>query len=185
VTQPTCMYTLSHNYANKFRHTCTYSVGFSVFSLIGVYFPASRHYYYTNNRYQTRFPPQSKDIVTKIELLKEIEEEERVTIREQRSKECGYTGLSILHRLWPLYGFRYDKDLVFDEMHTVQLNVVKEALGHLLSDEDHPVDWCEVDRRLEQLPWTPGIYLKLTEASSINSFIFPFMASAWEQISRS
>lgn len=84
-----------------------------------VYFPASRHYYYTNNRYQTRFPPQSKDIVTKIELLKEIEEEERVTIREQRSKECGYTGLSILHRLWPLYGFRYDKDLVFDEMHTV------------------------------------------------------------------
>ena len=42
-------------------------------------------------------------------------------------------------------------------MHTVQLNVVKEALAHLLSDEDHPVDWCEVDRRLQQLPWTAGI----------------------------
>lgn len=70
-------------------------------------------------------------------------------------------------------------------MHTVQLNVVKEALDHLLSDEDHPVDWCEVDRRLQQLPWTAGIQLKLTEPSSINSFTFLFMASAWEQISRS
>ena len=70
-------------------------------------------------------------------------------------------------------------------MHTVQLNVVKEALAHLLSDEDHPVDWCEVDRRLQQLPWTAGIYLKFTEAPLINSFTFLFMASAWEQISRS
>ena len=145
---------------------------------IGVYFPASRHYYYTNNHYHKRFPPQPKDIVTKIELLKEIEEEERVAVREQRSKECGYIGLSILHRLWPLYGFHYDKDLVFDEMHTVQLNVVKEALDHLLSDEDHLVDWCEVDRRLQKLPWTAGIYLKLTEASLINSFNVLFMASA-------
>ena len=50
-------------------------------------------------------------------------------------------------------------------MHTVQLNVVKEALEDLLSDDDHPVDWCEVDRRLQKLPWTAGIYLKLTEAS--------------------
>ena len=90
-----------------------------------------------------------------------------------------------MHRLWPLYGFRYDKDLVFDEMHAVQLNVVKEALDHLLSDEDHPVDWCEVDRRLQQLPWTAGIYLKLTEASSVNRLTFLFMVSAWDQISRS
>lgn len=140
----------------------------------GVYFPASRHYYYTNNRYHARFPPQSKDILTKLELLKEIEEEERVTVRENRARECGSTGLSIMHRLWPLFGFRYDKDLVFDEMHTVQLNVVKEALDHLLSDEDNPVDWCEVDRRLWQLPWTAGIYLKLTEASTLNSFALFF-----------
>ena len=46
---------------------------------------------------------------------------------------------------------------MFDEMHTVQLNVVKEALDYLLPDEDNPVDWCEVDRRLQQLPWTAGI----------------------------
>ena len=125
--------------------------------LIDEYFPASHHYYYTNDRYHTRFPPESKDILTKIALLNEIEEEERVTVRENMSKECGYPGLSIVHRPWPLYGFRYDKDLVFDEMHTVQLNVVKEALHHLLSDEDNPVDWCEVGRRLQQLPWTAGI----------------------------
>ena len=135
--------------------------GFSTFVYFstGQYIPASRHYYYTNNRYHARFPPQSKDILTKIDQLKEIEEEERITVRQNRSKECGYTGLSIFHRLWPLYGFCYDKDLVFDEMHTVQLNVVKEALDHLLCDEAQPVDWSEVDRRLHKLPWTAGIFL--------------------------
>jgi len=34
---------------------------------------------------------QSKDILTKIELLKGIEE--RITVRKNRSKECGNTGL--------------------------------------------------------------------------------------------
>ena len=148
---------------NKFRHIIIYTPYHDFF--IGEYFLASRHYYYTNNRYHTRFPPESKDILTKIALLNEIEQEERVAVRENMSKECGYTGLSIMHLLWPLYGFRYDKDLVFDEMHTVQLNVVKEALDHQLFDEDNPVDWCEVDRRLQQLPWTAGINLNSVNVS--------------------
>ena len=65
-------------------------------------------------------------------------------------------------------------------MHTVLLNVVKEALDHLLSDEAQPVDWSEVDRRLQKLPCTAGIFMNLTVgAFSNNSFItFPFMTSA-------
>ena len=121
--------------------------------------PASRHYYYTNNRYQARFPAPCKDVITSLALLREISEEERITTRENKSRECGYTGLSIMHRLWPLYGFRYDKDLVFDEMHTVQLNIVKEAINRLMADEDNPVDWTEVDRRLELLQWTAGTHV--------------------------
>lgn len=125
----------------------------------GVYIPASQHYYYPDNRYQAHFPPQSKDILTNLELLTEIEEEERVTVKLNKAKECGYTGLSIMHRLWPLYGFKYDNDLLHDEMHTVQLNIVKAAVDHLRTNEDNPVDWEEVDRRLEQFPWTSGTYI--------------------------
>lgn len=99
--------------------------------------------------------------------LREIEEEERVTVKKEMAKQTGYTGLSILHRLYPLYRFVYDKDLVFDEMHTVQLNVVKKALTHLLhgcqNGADNPpaqeIDWQEVDRRLDAIPWTSGTKL--------------------------
>lgn len=87
--------------------------------------------------------------MTSLEHIKEIDEEERNTVRENLAKESGYTGLSIMHRLWPLYGFCYDQDLVFDEMHTVQLNIVKAAVDRLMRDEDHPIDWGEVDRRLD------------------------------------
>lgn len=99
--------------------------------------------------------------MTCLDLIKEIDEEERITVRENHARECGYTGLSIMHRLWPLYGFRYDEDLLFDEMHGIQLNVVKAAVHRLMQDENHPIDWEEVDRRLEQFPWTPGILVYL------------------------
>ena len=95
-------------------------------------------------------------------------DEERVTVRENLAKECGYTGLSNLHRLWPLYGFCYDKDLVFDEMHTVQLNIVKTALDRLIPDEDHPIDRETVDRRLQEFPWTAGIVVVLYSGNNIS-----------------
>lgn len=132
-----------------------------IFLNTGTYFASQRHYYFTNNRYQARFSPPSKSILTNLQCIREINEEERVTVRENLAKECGYTGLSILHRLWPLYGFCYDKDLVFDEMHTVQLNIVKAALDRLIRDEDHPIDWETVDRRLQEFPWTAGIVVVL------------------------
>ena len=80
-----------------------------IFLNTGTYFASQRHYYFTNNRYQARFSPPSKSILTNLQRIREINEEERVTVRENLAKECGYTGLSILHRLWPLYGFCYDK----------------------------------------------------------------------------
>lgn len=44
-------------------------------------------------------------------------------------------------------------------MHTVQLNIVKAAVDRLMRNEDHPIDWGEVDRRLEEFPWTAGGYM--------------------------
>ena len=40
------------------------------------------------------------------------------------AKGTGFTGLSILHKLYETYGIDILKDLVFDAMHNVALNVV-------------------------------------------------------------
>ena len=64
------------------------------------------------------------------------------------SRDSGYTGLSLLHRLFPLYGFLYDEHTVYDEMYTISLNVVKNALLDLREDEDDVIDWPLVDKRL-------------------------------------
>ena len=112
-----------------------------------VYVAETLHYYYPNFRKQGRYPAEKKSILDNLELLSEIATEERSSVRQQLSKESGYTGLSILHRLHNLYGFLYDRDLVFDEMHTIHLNIVKNAILKLKEDEDNAVDWAKADER--------------------------------------
>ena len=132
-----------------FRFNCTIC--------LGVYVPESHHYYYYPGfRKQGRFPAAKKTILKNLDLLKEIEEEERTTVRQKRATDCGYTGLSVLHRLYPLYGFLYDEHIVFDEMHTVSLNIVKHALQDLMEDEENTIDWAIVDQRLNAIPWPKG-----------------------------
>ena len=87
------------------------------------------------------------------DALCEIEEEERSTVRQKRAKECGYTGLSILHRLNALYGFEYDRHMVYDELHGISLNAVKNHIAFLKADEDDPIDWKGVDGQLHRIPW--------------------------------
>ena len=123
--------------------------------LESMYVPETNHYYYPNFRKQARFPPEKKSLLDNLELLHKIASEERISVRQQLSKESGYTGLSILHRLYYLYGFLYDRDLVYDEMHTVHLNLVKNALKNLKDNEDNEVDWTTADKRLIDFPWTP------------------------------
>ena len=118
--------------------------------------PEANHYYYTGYRQQSRFPAPEKSVLTSFDTLCEIEEEERSTVRQKRAKECGYTGLSILHRLHALYGFEYDRHMVYDELHGISLNVVKNHITFLKADEDEPIDWKEVDVQLRRVPWTHG-----------------------------
>ena len=114
----------------------------------------SNHYYYPGFRLQGRFPVEEKSILDSLEVLQEIEEEERITVKQDKSKNTGYTGLSIFHRLYPLYQFLYDKDFVYDEMHGVPLNVVKRQIQCLLGGDHEDINWQEVDQRLERFPWT-------------------------------
>ena len=48
-----------------------------------------------------------------IEYMKNVAIEERPSVCATMARECGFTGLSVLHRLYAAYGFNVLKDLVF------------------------------------------------------------------------
>ena len=111
---------------------------------------AQKHYYYPGFREQFRFPPEKRDIAEELPLMFEIEQEERVTVRERRSRESGFLGVSLLHRLHRLYKFDVIKDLVFDVMHLVPLNLVKRRFEYFLSNS--LLDTEQLQPALEKIP---------------------------------
>ena len=141
----------------KFACLIINKLSFLQLSFAGIYIPESSHYYYPNFRTQGRFPADKKSVLEELNTIHEIDEEERSTVRQRMSRDTGYTGLSILHRLYPLYGFLYDESTVYDEMHTISLNVVKNALLDLRIDSRNGIDWSKVDDRLNQIPWPSGM----------------------------
>jgi len=95
--------------------------------------------------------------------MAEIEQEERITVALERSKETGFLGVSQLHCLHKLYNFDVLRDLVFDAMHLVPLNLVNRRLDYLISNS--LVD-CDQLQALTQMPWTTGIFHHSVEISN-------------------
>ena len=60
-----------------------------------------------------------------------------------------FTGLSILHRLYAAYGFNILKDLTFDAMHDITLNIIHHHLLRYL--EAGILSRNEIDVRLIQV----------------------------------
>ena len=87
--------------------------------------------------------------------MKEIADEDRCIVHEKLSRGTEYTGLSILHRLNSLYGFDVIRDIVFDVIYNLPLNIVGCSLKQLIAEEK--LDAKEVDERLANFPWTAGI----------------------------
>ena len=85
-------------------------------------------------------------------IMSEIEQEERQTYFQNRSREAGFNGLSLLHRLYPMYQFNILTDTVFDAMHLLPLNVVKNHFLKWLSRG--AIDERELASKLKQMPWT-------------------------------
>lgn len=102
-----------------------------------------------------------------MQLMSEIAEEDRV--RQRLSRDSGYTGLSILHRLSKLYGFDVLKDTVFDLMHNLPLNVVGNLLKELITSGK--LDAKVADDRLKKFPWTAGIVLHYLKYYNLNSIV--------------
>ena len=87
--------------------------------------------------------------------MKALEEEERPTCFQRISKENGLLGLSVLlHRLYRLYGFGVLRDSVFDAMHLLPLNVVKNNIERWISKDYFAKK--DLNTNLAKMPWTTG-----------------------------
>ena len=148
---------------------CILTLRFSLLLFLGKYLEAQKHYYYPGLREQFRFPPAKREIAEELPLMTEIEQEERTTVKDRMSKESGFVGISLLHRLHKLYKFDIIKDLVFDAMHLVPLNLVKRRFEHLLSNS--LLDPEQLQLALEKVPWTQGILKSCLAISSINQLL--------------
>jgi len=83
-----------------------------------------------------------------------IDTEDRPTVRAQLSRNSGYTGVSILHRLYKLYKFNVFNNLVYDVMHNIPLSVVARQGKNWVDGE--VIDKDVVEERLKSFPWTAG-----------------------------
>ena len=88
--------------------------------------------------------------------MKDVEYEDRPSVKARLAKESGYTGLSTLFRLYALYGFDLCKDMVFDLMHQILMNVVKKFLDYLV--DSGKLNPEEVDVRMSNILWNLGNY---------------------------
>ena len=67
-----------------------------------------------------------------------------------------------------LYGFDFLKDLVYDAMHNLPLNVVSKHVHRLLENKEF--DNKELDLRLGAVPWPSGSYLVVTVCANVFTF---------------
>lgn len=127
-----------------------------LFYCTGQWISEKRHFYYPGFRKDFQFQTATRSINEELPLMAEIGQEERITVALEKSKESGFLGVSLLHRLHKLYNFDVLRDLVFDAMHLVPLNLVKRRLDHLLSNS--LVDRERLQEALTQMSWTTGVY---------------------------
>ena len=66
---------------------------------IGDRYPETTRYYHGHFRYLFRYPWPERTLSSSLKEMKRVDIEDRPSVRASLSKECGFTGLSILHRL--------------------------------------------------------------------------------------
>ena len=78
--------------------------------------------------------------------------EERPSVHASIAKDCGFTGICILHCLYAAYGFNSLCDLVFVAMHILPLNT---TLNRYL--ELNLFSKQVAEERLDAVLWTAGL----------------------------
>ncbi|MCO5578587.1 hypothetical protein L7F22_032431 [Adiantum nelumboides] len=93
----------------------------------------TQRYVYNNNRFQGRYPPPKRNVD---ELWHALKMSKRCLTKEKAEdtlRDGGLAGESVLWRLYHLYAFDISKDLVFDVMHVLFLNLFQKYIKHLMS----------------------------------------------------
>ena len=111
------------------------------------------HNYYPEFRKQYRHPYHKRSL-KELPTMKTSEEEKKPTYFQSMSNESGLNGLSVLHRLYPLYGFGVLRDSVFDAMYLLPLNVVKNNTVRSVSGDY--LNKMDLNTNLSKMPRTVG-----------------------------
>lgn len=122
--------------------------------ILGVRVDDSHQYYYGDYRFHYRNLWPERTLDDPLSDMGKVDQEDRITVRRKLASQVGFTGLSILHRLYRLYKFDVIKDMVFDTMHTLILRVVQRHLQFYLDKAFFRNS--VLDTRLRAMPWTAG-----------------------------
>ncbi|MCO5612716.1 hypothetical protein L7F22_066985 [Adiantum nelumboides] len=89
-------------------------------------------YVYSNNRLQGRPPPTKRKVEDMLEALYMSRRVRTKKQKEETLADAGLVGDSYLWRMFHLYGFDLSRDLVFDTMHILSLNLFKKFIEALV-----------------------------------------------------
>lgn len=95
-----------------------------------------QRYVYNNNRFQGRHPPEKRNVD---DMWQSIRMAKRCAVKEKAEdilRDGGLAGESVLWRLYHLYGFDVSRDLVYDVMHVLSLNLFQKYIKRLISSAD-------------------------------------------------
>lgn len=141
-------------------------------------------YVYDANRFQGRHPPKKRrveDMWNSMRLSKRCMTREK---REDVLREGGLSGESRLWRLYHLYGFDVSKDLVYDSMHILSLNLFQKFIKKLMSTASTSMK-KEIDKAVKEVevaipkniintgrwPRHPSRHYKMFKAEDCQKFI--------------
>ena len=118
--------------------------------------PDNHRMYYGNSRRHVSCPFAKRKLTEEVSIMYQIEHEDQPTHKKKLFSHSRFTGMSLFYSyLNPLYGFDVLTDFVFDVFHTVPLNVVKNVLEALISNECF--DLIKFDQLLSEFPWPPEL----------------------------
>ncbi|MCO5602802.1 hypothetical protein L7F22_056941 [Adiantum nelumboides] len=141
-------------------------------------------YVYDRNSYQGRYPPKKRKVQ---DMWDAIRASKRCATKERKEdvlRNAGLSGVSILWQLYHLYGFDISRDLVYDIMHILSLNLFQKYIRKLMFTAS-----TSMKRKIDQIvkdvaksipktilnsgrwPYNPSKHYKMFKAEECQKFV--------------
>ena len=125
-----------------------------LFFILGVSVEQSSTKYYCENRKHSRYPWEERIFEEEFSIMEEVDAATDHNTKQQMATKSGYTGLTVLSRLFFMYGFNPLKDMVRDVMHVLPMNCGKKIFKELLQDIELR---SQLEQRMSELTLTPEV----------------------------